>query len=173
METILPAAAPVPYPAALPDGLSASTHLSQPEDAINTTFTSDILAAPGSQPLVFTDATTGCFATPEPAVAAGVGVSLRETGGQFVLGQNFPNPHEGETTIPFTLTNAADVRLDLFDPLGRKVAGIVRKGLSAGEHRIPLNLRGLGLPAGDYSYQLQVATRYGTYRQRKLMTAAQ
>ncbi len=65
------------------------------------------------------------------------------------------------------------MRLDLFDPLGRKVAGILRTGLDPGPHRIHLNLFGLGLPAGDYSYQLQVASRYGTYRQRKVMTAAQ
>ncbi|GAB3290219.1 hypothetical protein GCM10027511_02480 [Hymenobacter humi] len=96
----------------------------------------------------------------------------RETGGQFVLGQNYPNPYVGETTVPFTLTNTSDVRLDLFDLAGRKVAGIVRKNQGAGEHTIKLNLGGLGLPPGDYLYQLQVSNSRGVYRQSKLMTAA-
>ncbi|MDB5268124.1 MAG: hypothetical protein JWP58_1164 [Hymenobacter sp.] len=50
----------------------------------------------------------------------------------LVLGQNYPNPHTGETTVPFTLPARADVHLDLFDSLGRKMAGVVRKGRNAG-----------------------------------------
>jgi hypothetical protein len=88
----------------------------------------------------------------------------------FMLGQNYPNPHHGETTVPFTLPINADVRLDLFDPLGRKMAGVVRRGRSAGAQTIKLNLDGLGLPAGDYIYQLQVSTRFGIHQQAKLMT---
>ena len=96
----------------------------------------------------------------------------RETGGQFTLGQNFPNPYADKTTVPFTLTNAADVQLDIFDCLGRKVAGVIRKGLPAGPQTICLNLCGLNLPAGDYIYQLQVSNSYGVYSERKAMTAA-
>ena len=112
--------------------------------------------------------TPGAVAVPATNEAR---LCARETGGQFVLEQNFPNPYIGETTIPFTLTNEADVRLELFDPLGRKVAGILRRGMAAGEQTIHVNLHGLDLPAGPYVYQLQVANRYGTYQQRKLMTA--
>ncbi|SFQ67908.1 hypothetical protein [Hymenobacter arizonensis] len=95
----------------------------------------------------------------------------RETGGQFTLGQNDPNPYFAETTIPFTLVNGGDVRLDLFDLLGRKMASIPRPGMSAGAHTIHLNLSGLGLAAGDYSYQLQVVNSRGVFRQCKMMTA--
>ncbi|WP_426059843.1 hypothetical protein [Hymenobacter sp. B1770] len=95
----------------------------------------------------------------------------RETGGQFTLDQNDPNPYFAETTIPFTLANGGDVRLDLFDLLGRKMASISRPGMSAGAHSIYLNLSGLGLAAGDYAYQLQVANSRGVFRQCKMMTA--
>jgi hypothetical protein len=108
---------------------------------------------------------------PKPALAAGARLLDRETGGQFILGQNYPNPYVDETTVPFFLTNGGDVRLDLFDLAGRKVAGITRKNMSAGEHTIPLNLGGLGLRPGDYLYQLQVTNARGVYRQSKLMTA--
>ena len=94
----------------------------------------------------------------------------RETGGQFILGQNYPNPCAGATAIPFALSNGGDVRLDLFDLVGRKMTGIIRKEMGAGEHTVKLNLSGLGLPAGDYIYQLQVTNGRGVYRQGKQMT---
>lgn len=96
----------------------------------------------------------------------------RETGGQFVLGQNYPNPCADATTVPFTLSNGSDVRLDLFDAAGRKVIGVLRREMSPGAHTIVLNLSGLGLRAGEYNYQLQVANSRGVYRQSKPMTAA-
>lgn len=88
----------------------------------------------------------------------------------FVLEQNYPNPHSGATTVPFTLPINADVHLDLFDLLGRKMACVVRKGRSAGPQNIKLNLEGLGLPAGDYIYRLQVSSRFGIHQQAKQMT---
>jgi hypothetical protein len=98
--------------------------------------------------------------------------ALRAVESPFVLGQNYPNPHHGETTIPFTLPINADVQLDLFDHLGRKMAGVVRKGRIAGSQNIKLNLEGLGLPAGDYIYRLQVSSRFGIHQQTKQMTIA-
>ena len=87
----------------------------------------------------------------------------------FTLEQNFPNPFTDETAIPFVLKTAADVRLNVFDPLNRKVAAIGYRTLGPGNHEIPLNLRGLGLRVGEYAYELQVVTRYGTFRQRHVM----
>lgn len=90
----------------------------------------------------------------------------------LVLGQNVPNPHEGETYIPFTLLYPSDVRLEIFDLLGRKMAAVVRKGLGSGEHRIQLNLRGLCLPLGDYPYVLQATSAYGMHSLSRVMTLA-
>ena len=122
---------------------------------------------------------SGQFATGSPE-AAGAALDQapaprivldRETGGQFILGQNYPNPYHSETTVPFTLSNGGDVRLDLLDAANRKVASIVRKEMGAGDHTIHLNLSGLGLRTGDYTYQLQVTNSRGVYRQAKPMTA--
>lgn len=90
----------------------------------------------------------------------------------FVLGQNYPNPHSGETTVPFMLPINADVQLDLFDQLGRKMASVVRRGRIAGPQNIKLNLEGLGLPSGDYIYRLQVSSRFGIHQQTMRMTLA-
>lgn len=105
---------------------------------------------------------SGVLATYEP-----------ETGGQFSLGQNFPNPHTGVTTIPFTLTNPSDVQIDLWDLAGKKVATVRKTDLSAGDNSIVLNLQELGLPVTHYAYQLQVENSNGVFRQAKMMTAAQ
>ena len=88
----------------------------------------------------------------------------------LILGQNAPNPHEGETSIPFTLLHPADVRLEIFDLLGRKMAAVVRKGLGSGEHHINLNLRGLCLPFGEYPYHLQATTTHGVHSLNRTMT---
>ena len=108
---------------------------------------------------------SGCTVSPDVVPGA-----QRVVDPPFVLGQNYPNPHNGETTVPFTLPINADVHLDLFDRLGRKMAGVVRKGRAAGTQNIKLNLAGLGLPAGDYIYQLQVSSRFGIQQQAKQMT---
>jgi hypothetical protein len=90
---------------------------------------------------------------------------------QFILGQNFPNPYVGETTVPFTLKTASDVKLELFDVSGKKVAVIQRENMPAGEQRLRLDLAELGLENGNYVYQLSVMNSNGTFRQCKMMTA--
>ncbi len=94
-----------------------------------------------------------------------------ETGGQFKLGQNFPNPYAETTTVPFKLTNPAKVQLEIFDLEGRKVAAIQETNLDAGDHEWVVSTRVLGIPTGNYVYQLQVENEYGAYRQCKMMTA--
>jgi hypothetical protein len=133
--------------------------------------------APGSvNAVLFSNKTSINSGTVTPEVLSPAAEALsrrypeRANGGQFTLGQNYPNPHSGETTVPFALANPADVRLDINDMMGRKVAGVVRKGRNPGPQSIKLNLTGLGLPPGDYVYELQVSTKHGLYRQAKLMT---
>jgi protocatechuate 3,4-dioxygenase beta subunit len=93
-----------------------------------------------------------------------------ETGGQFRLGQNYPNPFQMHTVVPFELIHAADVRLELWDLAGKKLATIQRPRLAAGQHQIEVNLGKLGLSAGTYAYQLVATNSYGTYSQSKVMT---
>ncbi len=42
-------------------------------------------------------------------------------GTQFILGQNYPNPFSGTTTVPFTLPAACDVNLFVMDAMGKIV----------------------------------------------------
>lgn len=104
--------------------------------------------------------------------ATGLGALEPETGGQFKLNQNFPNPFSDETTIPFTLNNTASVKIDLFDLAGRNVGTTSEQTLSAGDHTITVGneKNGINLAPGSYIYQISVTNSYGTYRQCKMMT---
>jgi protocatechuate 3,4-dioxygenase beta subunit len=93
-----------------------------------------------------------------------------ETGGQFKLEQNFPNPFADRTTLAFTLTNPATVQLEVFDLAGRKIADIARQQMSAGKHEFPVSRAALGGASGNYIYQLTTESSYGIFRQAKVMT---
>ena len=95
-----------------------------------------------------------------------------ETGGQFTLGQNFPNPHEGATTVPFALLTTSKIKLDIYDLQARKVAVLDAGMLSSGEHTLPVDFKNLGIASGSYLYQLEITNTNGTFRQVKMMTAA-
>lgn len=93
-----------------------------------------------------------------------------ETGNQFKLGQNFPNPFAGTTTIPFTLRNPAEVTIGIWDLSGSKAATIRLGKLGTGDHQHVFNLSELGLPQATYAYQLRTENRYGVFVQAKVMT---
>lgn len=91
-------------------------------------------------------------------------------GGLLELGQNYPNPHAGETTVPYFLAAPADVRLAILDAKGRRVFAVVCKGRDVGTHGIHLNLEGLALLPGSYMYELEATTATGVCRQSKQMS---
>lgn len=70
------------------------------------------------------------------------------------LQQNAPNPFRGETAIRFSLTDAAQVTLKVYDTAGRQVASLVDGPLAAGSHET--TFRADHLAAGVYVYALTV-----------------
>jgi protocatechuate 3,4-dioxygenase beta subunit len=106
-------------------------------------------------------------------IATGLGNLEKENAKNFALGQNFPNPYTTETGIPFQLAQTSGVILDLYDLQGKKITTISKNDLPAGEHVIQLDMKSLGLPIGNYIYQLEVKNANGIYRDCKMMTAVQ
>jgi len=49
---------------------------------------------------------------------------------------NYPNPFTVETTLQFTTTLPAHVRLDVFDVLGRRIETVVNQLYSGGGHQV-------------------------------------
>jgi poly(3-hydroxybutyrate) depolymerase/ligand-binding sensor domain-containing protein len=74
----------------------------------------------------------------------------------YSLSQNYPNPFNPTTRISFSLPSRAFVSLKLFDALGRQVAVLVSKELSAGTYSSQWNAS--DVPSGVYFYRLQAGS---------------
>ncbi|MDR3627189.1 MAG: T9SS type A sorting domain-containing protein [Ignavibacteriaceae bacterium] len=74
---------------------------------------------------------------------------------RFALMQNYPNPFNPSTVISWQLAANSHVTLKVYDILGREVASLVDKDLSAGSHSI--NWNASKLTSGVYIYQLRVS----------------
>jgi len=72
---------------------------------------------------------------------------------EYGLEQNYPNPFNPSTTIKFSLPEAADVKLNIYNTLGEKVAELLNTNLEAGYHSLvwdaPNNASGI------YIYELR------------------
>jgi hypothetical protein len=83
---------------------------------------------------------------------------------RFDLAQNYPNPFNPTTNISYTLKKSGNVRLAVFDLLGREVAVLVNGVQTAGAHIIPF--AGHNLTSGVYFYRLENA---GTTMTKKMI----
>jgi len=81
----------------------------------------------------------------------------------YTLSQNYPNPFNPRTTISFSLPQAGQVKLSLFDALGKEIDVIADKHFSAGYHS--LNYNATVLPSGVYFYRIET----GSFIQSKKM----
>jgi hypothetical protein len=79
----------------------------------------------------------------------------------------YPNPFNSSTTISFSLSRASEVKLSVYDVLGRNVGKqpfASSKIYSAGEHRIEFD--GAGLSSGIYFVRMEAG---GNVQTRKMM----
>jgi hypothetical protein len=70
----------------------------------------------------------------------------------FRLEQNYPNPFNPSTVVSFQLTVAGNVRLTVYDVLGREVATLLDGFSTAGAHTVTWNAAGRA--SGVYFYRL-------------------
>ena len=73
----------------------------------------------------------------------------------FSLLQNYPNPFNPTTVVSYQLPVAGDVRLTVYDILGREVTVLVDEKKAAGSHEVTFDATGMA--SGVYVYRLQVA----------------
>jgi photosystem II stability/assembly factor-like uncharacterized protein len=71
----------------------------------------------------------------------------------YSLKQNYPNPFNPSTKISFSLPKAGDVKLIVFDILGREVATLIDGFTGAGNHTVDFNASNLS--SGVYLYKIQ------------------
>ena len=75
----------------------------------------------------------------------------------LALYQNVPNPFNPRTTIGFSLPRSEQVRIDIYDLVGRLVRRLVDRPMEAGRHQIVWNGwddRGRTVASGVYFYQM-------------------
>jgi hypothetical protein len=90
----------------------------------------------------------------------------------FALEQNYPNPFNPTTTIMYQLPVASQVKLEVFDMLGRKVSSLVEQTQNAGRYQA--NFNAADLTSGMYFYRLQAtplnrASMEGFIEMKKMM----
>ncbi len=91
-------------------------------------------------------------------------VSVNQIAGQvpesYGIDQNYPNPFNPVTTIRFNLPESGNVRLNVYDGLGRLVANLVNKDLNAGSFEVKWN--GGDFASGVYFYRMEAGSFIST-----------
>ena len=87
-----------------------------------------------------------------------------ETPVKFSLHQNYPNPFNPSTKIEFDVPNASNVKLVIYDMLGKVAAVLVDQQLGAGTYNVTYTNQSLS--SGIYFYELTA----GDYREIRKMT---
>ncbi|MBK9332999.1 MAG: T9SS type A sorting domain-containing protein [Ignavibacteria bacterium] len=71
----------------------------------------------------------------------------------YNLYQNFPNPFNPATSIKFDIAKKGNVRLVVFDMLGRELSALINESLNPGTYQVSFD--GSGLSSGIYFCRLQ------------------
>jgi hypothetical protein len=98
------------------------------------------------------------FATPftvTVSTTAGVNEQLVKNHG-YALNQNYPNPFNPSTSISYTLAQAGNVSLRVFDVTGKEVTRLVDGVQPAGEHKVQFDAS--RMQSGVYFYTIETST---------------
>jgi hypothetical protein len=122
-----------------------------------------VLALTISGANLFAGTWEGIYRRPLSGMVTSVEPVTRELPHEFVLQQNYPNPFNPTTVVSSQLPVASNVKLAIYDLLGREVAVLVHEKRAAGSYQDGFD--GSGLASGVYVYRLTA----GAFVQAKSM----
>lgn len=88
-------------------------------------------------------------------VVIGINMISSQVPAHYVLSQNYPNPFNPSTNINFSLPEAGNVKLIVYNIEGKLVEELVNSFIGAGTYSVSFN--GTDLPSGVYFYRLECA----------------
>jgi len=83
-------------------------------------------------------------------------VAVDEAPAAFAVAQNSPNPFNPTTTIGFSIPEAGNVSVDVFNVAGQKIATVASEFMSAGSHSVVWDASGFS--AGVYFYTVKAGS---------------
>ncbi len=105
--------------------------------------------------IIGSDITNGLFVI-RMSVPTGIGNVQNNIANNYSLSQNYPNPFNPETVIQYEISSGnklSDVRLVVYDALGKEVATLVNSKQKTGKFTVKFN--GKDLASGIYFYKLE------------------
>lgn len=84
--------------------------------------------------------------------------------GKFVISQNYPNPFNPTTNINYEMPFDGNIKITVFDNIGREVKTLVSGNVNAGYYRVEFNAS--SLPSGIYFYRVNAES--GTEKVEKV-----
>jgi len=82
----------------------------------------------------------------------------------YSLDQNYPNPFNPSTKIVYSIAEAGNVKLTVFNLLGQEITTLVNGFMEAGQYEYDFNAA--DLPSGSYIYKIEAA---GFIQARKML----
>ena len=145
-------------------GIFLSTNNSTSWTAVNNGLTNTyVLSIAVSGTNLIAGTYGGVWIRPLSEIITAVEESIDNIPARFSLNQNYPNPFNPVTKISFLIPQKSQIKLKVFDVLGREVQILADGIYEAGKYEIEFNAT--NLPSGVYFYKLQV----GKFMQTKKM----
>jgi len=94
-------------------------------------------------------------------------LSVIDSPDQYSLSHNFPNPFESVTEIEYSLKNAGNVNLKVFNVLGEEISELISEYKEAGNYKIKFD--GSNLTEGIYFYEITVTGNNEDFTQSRMM----
>ncbi len=85
----------------------------------------------------------------------------------YKLSQNYPNPFNPTTKIDFSILKSSNVKLIVYDMLGRQVTTLVNKFFTSGSYTVDFD--GANLTSGVYFYRIDVDNNFSDIKKMILV----